>query len=140
MRMGFSAVAMFLLLLLSACSTGGSTTPPPPPQAAPSIRIFASGANNDSGGRCLLFVAAPSENLQMLSVNISHEIGINIGTVNLGGSLVIPTERIALQPTGICYNIVSGEYRFSFTVTRPNSPTQVTVNAVYTQANASSVK
>ena len=104
------------------------------------MRIFATGANNDTGGRCLLFFAAPSENMQMLSVSITHEIGVNVGTVNLGGALVIPTERIALQPNGLCYAIVTGEYRFSFSVTRPNSPTQFTVNAIYNQANANSVR
>lgn len=131
-------VFLSFVLLLAACGSSGSTTPTPTPIPAPTIKVFATAVNNDSGGRCLLFVAAPSENLQMLSVSITHEVGINVGSANLGGQLVIPTDRVNLQPSGLCYQIITGEYRFSFVVTRPNSTTQITVNSVYNQINAAS--
>lgn len=125
------------LATLSACG-GSSTPPPPPPPANPTITIFALETTGNFGGQirpCLQFLAAPSENLQLLSVNITHAIGSSFGNfdVNLGGTLTIPSERLALQPPNTCYLKISGQYRFTFTVTRPNSPTQFTVPATYNQ-------
>ncbi len=130
---------ILVVLFLSACGSSSGTTPPPappPPPPAATMKIFATGAFFEDGRDCLLFVAAPSENLQLLSVNISHEVGTSLGTFNLGGGLTIPSDRINLQPEGFCYTKISGEYRFVFSATRPNDPTQLTINATYNQANA----
>jgi hypothetical protein len=126
-----------VLGVLSACGSN-NTAPPPPPPATPTISIFALETNGNFGGQirpCLQFLAAPSENMQLLSVNITHAIGNSFGNfdVNLGGALVIPSERLALQPPNTCYLKISGQYRFTFTVTRPNSPTQFTVPSTYNQ-------
>ncbi|MGL4612176.1 MAG: hypothetical protein ACRCYY_21270 [Trueperaceae bacterium] len=128
------------MLILGAC--GGSSdsednsTPTPTPTPAPEIKIFAQSVLDTAGLDCLIFAAAPSENLQLLSVNISHEFGTSLGTINLGGGLTIPTERLALQDDVSCYEKITGEYRFVFTATRPNDTTQFTINSIYTQANA----
>lgn len=128
---------VLVLAALSACG-GSSAPPPPPPPANPTITIFALETTGNFGGQvrpCLQFLAAPSENLQLLSVNITHAIGPSFGNfdVNLGGALTIPSERLALQPPGTCYLKISGQYRFTFSVTRPNSPTQFTIPATYNQ-------
>jgi hypothetical protein len=129
-----------VLLALSACGSSGGTTPtpPPPPPAAPTISLFALAAPSTAGVDCLLFYAAPSENLQLLSASVSHQIGTSFGTSteNLGGQLTLPTERLALQSGNKCYPKITGEYRFVFTATRPNDPTQFTINSTYTQQNA----
>lgn len=135
-----------VLLVLSACGGSGTTpTPPAPPTTpsapatpAPTMKIFATGVPDCGaiGEQGLQFAVAPSENLQLLSVTISHEIGSSLGTFNLGGALTLPTERLALQGLDECYAKITGEYRFTFTVTRPNDTKQFTVNAVYNQLNA----
>lgn len=129
-------IAALGIAALSAC---GSSAPAPTPQpVAPTISIFALETTGNFGGQirpCLQFLAAPSENMQLLSVNITHAIGNSFGNfdVNLGGGLTIPSERLALQPVGTCYIKISGSYRFTFNVTRPNSATQFTVLSTYNQ-------
>jgi hypothetical protein len=133
---------MVILLALSACGSSGSSTPtpppPPPPPAAPKIDIFAKavsncGANLDDG---LQFFVQTNENLQLISVDISHQFAGSIGRFNLNNQLAITGQQFAIQDANVCFLKVTGEYRFVFTVTRPNDPTVYTVNTVYTQASA----
>jgi hypothetical protein len=117
--------------------TGGTTpTPTPVPSVEPKMSLFAQGVTNTEGGQCLIFASKVSEELQLLSVTITHEIGNDFGTYNLQGRLYIPGERILLQGDGLCYAKITGEYRFSFLATRPNSTTKLRINAIYNQGNA----
>jgi hypothetical protein len=97
----------------------------------PIIQISAQVVKDDQNIDCLLFYAKPQEDLIFNSVKTSNPL-INLPTYNLGGTLVIKNEIIALQDEFSCYTKLSGDYTFVFTGSRPGGAA-FTATTIYNQ-------
>jgi hypothetical protein len=80
-----------------------------------SIGVLSLDAAN-STSQCLAFTLVTTEDIIMLNISVQNPIG---QTFNFPGTSFITAGQIfALQPQGSCYNLHSGNYRFTFTLRR----------------------
>lgn len=97
----------------------------------PEIKITKQDVQNTQGNDCVLFFAVPQEEVRINSVTIINPISNSI-VYNVGGTLVVKGQPVALQDSVSCYTKLSGEYQFTFTGERPGGP-GFSAKASYTQ-------
>ena len=110
-----SVLALALSLSLTACDSGTEEPPPPPPPpvASPTFAIASQVVPLQDGSQGLQFAFTPSENVQIVRVDIRSPLGAvepfnGNNTVFLGGT------AYSLQDPGLAYSRISGTWTFTF--------------------------
>lgn len=100
-------------LLLAGCDSSGSNESEPDP----SFDIATTEATLQGGTAGIQFFATPSENVELVEVEIDPPAGSG-NRFNLGSETYLGDQSFALQASGTAYQKVSGEWSFTFKGTK----------------------